>query len=71
MDVSKVNVSTGVAQFTAPVQSLMYLFATASTVSLNLSVMLRSGVNVVIPFGGSDCAPFNVGAVVSFPVVNL
>ena len=49
----------------------MNLFATASTVSLNLSVMLRSGVNVVIRFGGSDSATFNVGAVLSSPVVKL
>ena len=49
----------------------MNLSATAITVSLNLSVMLRSGVNVVMPFGGSDCPPLNVGRVVSLPVVKL
>ena len=59
------------AQPTSPVQSLMYLFATAITVSLNLSVMLRSGVNVVMPVGGSDCSTINVGRVVSLPVVKL
>ncbi|CAB4604276.1 unannotated protein [freshwater metagenome] len=69
--VCNVNVCTGVAQSTAPVQSLMNLFATSTTDSLNFRVIFRFGVKVVMPFGGSDCELLNVGAIVSAPVEKL
>jgi hypothetical protein len=69
--VCKVNVCTGVAQLTAPVQSLMNLLATSTTGSLNFKTIFRVDKNVVIPFGGSEVATFKVGATVSVPVVKL
>jgi hypothetical protein len=69
--VCKVNVCTGVAQLTAPVQSLTNLLATSTTGSLNFKTIFRVGKNVVIPFGGSEVATFKVGATVSVPVVKL
>ena len=69
--VCNVKVCTGVAQSTAPVQSLMNLFATSTTDSLNFNVIFRLAVKLVMPFGGSDCEPLKVGAMVSVPVVKL